>query len=252
MSEGGLEPGNPRVFPGSALEYAGGGEIPGSGISCAHASGHASARVKHNPLSRPRAATPGVTAARLAKSAGVLPVSHDSRHAGPWPPSARLTSRTVAAGPESARDIRRSGLQSVWHEIRRCRARMIVRRSRRPLCAWARPAEGLLIAAPGYQSRLSRSGGGVARCAHKLLQVLRIQARPLRYEVLALSSAGSPMNEHVAVAWTITGIVSLLCGSLTPTFRWLLSRLSEKAAWSSLLAPGPLWGHRLPCPTFAR
>ena len=28
MSKGGLEPGNPRIFPDSALEYAGGGEIP--------------------------------------------------------------------------------------------------------------------------------------------------------------------------------------------------------------------------------
>jgi len=34
VSEGGLEPGNPRIFPDSALEYAGRGEIPGSGISC--------------------------------------------------------------------------------------------------------------------------------------------------------------------------------------------------------------------------
>ncbi len=62
VSEGGLEPGNPRVFPGSALEYAGGGEIPCSWISCGHASGRAPAPVKrfvgcgfreqrHRPLS---------------------------------------------------------------------------------------------------------------------------------------------------------------------------------------------------------
>jgi hypothetical protein len=46
VSEGGLEPTKSRIFPDSALEYAGGGEIPCPGISCAHASGRGSAGVK--------------------------------------------------------------------------------------------------------------------------------------------------------------------------------------------------------------
>jgi hypothetical protein len=54
VSEGGLEHTNPRIFPDSALEYAGGGEIPCSGISCAHASGHAPARVKRARRLRPQ------------------------------------------------------------------------------------------------------------------------------------------------------------------------------------------------------
>jgi len=49
VSEGGLEPPWTRIFPDPALEYAGGGEIPCSGISCGHASGRALARVKQNP-----------------------------------------------------------------------------------------------------------------------------------------------------------------------------------------------------------
>ena len=67
MSEGGLEHTKSRIFPDFALEYAGGGEIPCSGISCAHASGHAPARVKRLagwPQGHGRRHHPGVTAAR--------------------------------------------------------------------------------------------------------------------------------------------------------------------------------------------
>jgi hypothetical protein len=54
VGEEGLESTNPRFFPDSALEYAGGGEIPYSRISCARASGPSWARVKQSPLSRPQ------------------------------------------------------------------------------------------------------------------------------------------------------------------------------------------------------
>jgi hypothetical protein len=49
VSEGGLEPRKARIFPDSALEYAGWGEIPDSGISCAHGSGRGTALVNQTP-----------------------------------------------------------------------------------------------------------------------------------------------------------------------------------------------------------
>jgi hypothetical protein len=83
VSEGGLEHTKSRIFPDSALEYADGGEIPSSGISCAHASGHDWARVKwaRRLWRQGRAgAIPGVTAASR-RSAGALPVGYGSRRA---------------------------------------------------------------------------------------------------------------------------------------------------------------------------
>jgi hypothetical protein len=49
-ARGGLEHAKARIFPDSALEYAGGGEIPELGISCGYGSGRAPARVNQVPL----------------------------------------------------------------------------------------------------------------------------------------------------------------------------------------------------------
>jgi hypothetical protein len=54
IDTGGTVPDLNSLFPDSALEYAGGGEIPCSGISCARASGHAPASVKRARRLPPR------------------------------------------------------------------------------------------------------------------------------------------------------------------------------------------------------
>jgi hypothetical protein len=86
---GGLEHTKSRIFPDSALEYADGGEIPCSGISCEHGSGSAPARVKRASRLRPGAAGAGairgVTAAP-ARSAGAVPVGYGSRRGIQWAP----------------------------------------------------------------------------------------------------------------------------------------------------------------------
>jgi hypothetical protein len=118
VSEGGLERTNPRFFPGSALEYAGGGEIPCSGISCAHASGRARARVKRarrprlqgrgrrrhprrdcHALAQSAGRSRSVTAAGMPSSGRLVAlISAPGRRR-----RRRLTSRTVAAVPGSVR-----------------------------------------------------------------------------------------------------------------------------------------------------
>ena len=122
VSEGGLEPKSSRVFPDSALEYIDGGEVPCSGSSCEHASGHTPARVERLAGCGRRApgagAIPGMTAARLhsqpGRSRSVTAVGLPSDgclvaliSALGRPLAAAPTYDTVAAaGPESACDIR--------------------------------------------------------------------------------------------------------------------------------------------------
>ena len=122
VSGGGLEHTKPRIFPDSALEYAGGGEIPCSGISCAHASGHRPSPCQAgSPSAAPglRAQAPSRRDCRApAQSTGALPVGYGSRRAvqraprsadlWTWTAAGVSPRRAVAAGPESARDIRRS------------------------------------------------------------------------------------------------------------------------------------------------
>ena len=120
VSEGGLEYTKSCIFPDSALEYAGGGEIPCSGISCAHASGHARARVKRARRLRPqgRGHHPWRDCRAPAQSAEALPITavgvpSNGRLAALIPALGRPPAQTGdtggSGGLESARDIRRSG-----------------------------------------------------------------------------------------------------------------------------------------------
>jgi hypothetical protein len=134
VSEGGLEPRSSRVFPDSALEYAGRGEIPCSGVHANMLAGTSqpvsSGLARLRPQDRGRRHSLRRECRAPAKSAGALPVACGSRCAMQRAPrSADLcTGRpprqaddtgvsTTAAGPESARDIRRSAvsdLRTLW------------------------------------------------------------------------------------------------------------------------------------------
>src|SRR6202035_2941798 len=98
------------IFPGSALEYTGGGEIPCSGISCAHASGRARARVERarrlRPQGRGRHPRLDCRAQRLRPSERLL--NHGSASEGPnaraAPPgyAASCSSRELSASSTHA------------------------------------------------------------------------------------------------------------------------------------------------------
>ena len=98
VSEGGLEPPWTRILPDPALEYAGGGEIPCSGISCAHASGRALARVKQNP--------PGPSLTEPWRGRGRRPMAARPPRELQGEPGGHCQARDATPGPARSRSRR--------------------------------------------------------------------------------------------------------------------------------------------------
>ena len=132
VSEGGLEPGNPRVFPGSALEYAGGEKSPVRGFHAAMVAGalRLLSSISSAAGSSSRAARPAATMGDLPEVDGPSRrVGAQGCRSGRWPSTCppfgsevaglrvSLPHRPLAMFPQKAR--RQS---SVGEQVTRCLA----------------------------------------------------------------------------------------------------------------------------------